>query len=130
LFRIRPELISRFATPKPFALSEREPLLEENFLKLLEQFTAGDPMREGVLWTNFSLHEISRRLAEMGTPVSRGVVRRMLRKHRLGTRKARKKKALGTHPDRNAQFLKIDELKTQYLASGDPVIRADSAWHL
>jgi hypothetical protein len=107
-------------------LSEREPRLEENFLKLLGQFTAGDPMREGVLWTNLSVREISRRLDEMGTPVSRGVVRQMLRKHRLGTRKARKKKALGTHPDRNAQFLKIGTLKEQYQAEGAPVISIDS----
>jgi len=50
---------------------EQKPLLEENFLKLLAEFTAGDPMREGVLWTNLSRREISRRLAEMGTSASR-----------------------------------------------------------
>lgn len=46
---------------------EHKPMLAENFLKLLTEFTAGDPMREGVLWTNLSHCEISRRLAEMGT---------------------------------------------------------------
>ena len=48
-----------------------KPTLEENFLRLLAEFTAGDPMREGVLWTNRSRCEISRRLAEMGTSASR-----------------------------------------------------------
>lgn len=67
-------------------LSERQAQLETNFLALLAQFTAGDPMREGVLWTNLSVREISRRLAEMGTLASRGVVRQLLRKHRLGQR--------------------------------------------
>jgi hypothetical protein len=37
---------------------------------ILVEFTAGDPMREGVLWTNLSLRELSRRLMAMGTPAS------------------------------------------------------------
>ena len=77
--------------------------LEENFCTLLAEFTAGDPMREGVLWTNLSRREISRRLAALGTPASRHVVRRLLKKHGLGQRKACKKKSMGAHPDRNAQ---------------------------
>ncbi len=70
-------------------------MLEENFLKILEEFTAGDPMREGVLWTNLSRCEISRRLREMGTPASRYVVRKLLKKHDMGKRTARKKKSMG-----------------------------------
>jgi hypothetical protein len=31
----------------------------------LQEFTAGDPMREGVLWTNLSLRELSRRLVAL-----------------------------------------------------------------
>ena len=60
---------------------EHKPLLEDNFLKLLAEFTAGDPMRDGVLWTNLSRREISCRLAEMGTPTSRHTVRKLLKKH-------------------------------------------------
>lgn len=107
-------------------MRERQGQLETNFLELLAQFTAGDPMREGVLWTNLSVREISRRLAEMGTPASRRVVRQLLRTHRLGQRKARKKKSLGTHPDRDAQFRNIARIKVEYLAAGDPVISIDS----
>ena len=40
---------------------------EENFDKILAEFTVGDPMREGVLWTNLCRPEISRRFALMGT---------------------------------------------------------------
>lgn len=83
-------------------------------------------MREGVLWTNLSRTEISRRLSEMGTPVSRHVVRKLLKKHNLGQRKARKKKSLGNHPDRNAQFEKIAKLKADFLAKGWPLISIDS----
>jgi hypothetical protein len=77
--------------------------LDENFCTLLAEFTAGDPMRQGVLWTNLSRREISRRLAAMGTPASRHVVRKLLKKHGLGQRKECKKKSMGAHPDRNAQ---------------------------
>ena len=100
--------------------------LQENFAKILADFTAGDPMREGVLWTNLSRREISRRLREMGTPASRYVVRKLLKKSGMGQRTARKKKSMGAHPDRNAQFEKIAKLKTQYLTNGEPVISLDT----
>ena len=64
-------------------------------------------MRQGVLWTNLSRREISRRLREMGTPASRHVVRKLLKKSGMGQRSARKKKSMGAHPDRNAQFKKM-----------------------
>ena len=73
---------------------------EENFDKILAEFTASDPMREGVLWTNLSRPAISRRYAPMGTPASRHVERKLLKKSHLGQRKACKKKPMGTHPHR------------------------------
>lgn len=75
-------------------------------------------MREGVLWTNLSRCEISRRLAEMGSPASRHTVRKLLKKHGLGQRKARKKKSLGNHPDRNAQFENSANSKTSTALRG------------
>jgi hypothetical protein len=56
-----------------------QPALEANLRALLQEFTAGDPMREGVLWTNLSLRELSRRLVALGTPASRRTIRRLLR---------------------------------------------------
>jgi hypothetical protein len=108
------------------AAMEQQPQLENNFLRILAEFTAGDPMREGVLWTHLSRREISRRLAELGTPASRHTVRQLMRKHGLGQRKVRQKKSLGAHPDRDAQFQNIARLKADYQAEGDPVIRIDS----
>ena len=61
-------------------------------------------MRQGVLWTNLSRREISRRLGQMGTLASRHVVRKLLKKHGLGQRKAGKKKSMGAHSERNTQF--------------------------
>ena len=101
-------------------------VLEQNFLKLLEEFKAGDPMREGVLWTNLSRREICRKLGEMGTPTSKRQVRRLLKKHKLGQRKSRKKKSMGAHPDRDIQFQNIARIKTEYLANNDPVLSVDT----
>jgi len=83
-------------------------------------------MREGVLWTNLSLRELSRRLLALGTPASRRTIRRLLRKLKLGQRTARKKKTMGQHPDRNAQFENIARLRREYEASGDAVISIDT----
>ncbi len=62
----------------------------------------------------------------MGSPASRFMVRKLLKKHCLGQRKARKKKSLGAHPDRNAQFQNIAQYKADYLAKGWPVISIDT----
>lgn len=83
-------------------------------------------MRAGVLWTNLSLCELSRRLKALGTPAGRRTIRRLLRQLGLGRRTARKKKTMGHHPDRNAQFEKIAELRQTYQAAGDPVISIDT----
>ena len=100
--------------------------LEANFLQILAEFTAGDPMPVGVLWTNLSPREITRRLAARGTPASRHTVGKLMRKHTMGQRKVRKKKSLGAHPDRNAQFHHIARIKDAYLTEGDPVISIDT----
>ena len=104
-----------------------DPAIEANFLKVLEDHTAGDPMRLEVRWTNLSRRQIAGRVTELGTPVSRHVVSQLLRKHRYRRRKALKKRTMGPrHPDRNAQFENIARLKREYLAAGLPVVSIDT----
>jgi hypothetical protein len=101
--------------------------LEPNFVDVLREHTAGDPMREGVKWTDLTRREISRRLAERGTPAGQRVVKQLLHKHGYVKRKARKAKAMGPrHPDRNAQFENIAQLKGEYLQAGQPVLSIDA----
>ena len=83
-------------------------------------------MRVGVLWTNLSRSEMSRRLRDMGTHCSRHTVRKLLKKHGLGQRKAQKKKSLGTHCDRNAQFEYINALVKRVQRNRQPVISVDT----
>jgi hypothetical protein len=103
------------------------PEIEATFRKVLEDHTAGDPMRLDVKWTNLSRRQIAKRMKDLGTLVSRDVVSQLLKKHGYRRRKALKKKTMGPrHPDRNAQFENIARLKKKYLKAGLPVISIDT----
>jgi hypothetical protein len=95
-------------------------------LRVLRDHTAGDPMNADIKWTNLSRRQIARRLGELGTPVSRRVVRQLLQRHGYRRRQAFKNKAMGEHPDRNAQFETIARLKAEYLSAGLPVLSIDT----
>ena len=106
---------------------ETDAAIEANFHKVLEDHTAGDPMRPEVRWTNLSRRQIAKRITELGTRVSRHVVCQLLRKHRYRRRKALKKTTMGPrHKDRNAQFENIARLKARYLRLGLPVVSIDT----
>ena len=107
-------------------MAESNPLLIKNFLKVLSDHTAGDPMRENVRWTNLSRRQISRRLKEQGTPAGKNVVSRLLWEQGYRRRKPQKKRTMGQHADRNAQFENIAKLKEKYLSAGHPVISIDT----
>ena len=100
--------------------------MEENFLRVLQERTAGDPMRQEVRWTDLTFEQIAGHLAEAGTPVSVPVVKQLLRKHGYVKRKAQKSKAMGQHPDRNQQFENIARLKQEYLEAGNPILSIDT----
>jgi hypothetical protein len=67
--------------------------IDEAFLDVVCDHTAGDPMQAEVLWTNLTHAEIIQRLAERhGLAVSETVVRQLLAKHHFKRRKAQKKR--------------------------------------
>jgi hypothetical protein len=55
--------------------------LEPNFLEVLRDHTAGDPMRQEIKWTDLTRRQISVLLAQKGTPAGKRVVRQLLKKH-------------------------------------------------
>jgi Rhodopirellula transposase DDE domain len=93
---------------------------------VLQDRTAGDPMRQEVRWTDLSYEQIAGHLAEAGTKVSVPVVKQLLKKHGYVTRKAQKSRAMGSHPDRNQQFENIARLKREYLGSANPIVSMDT----
>ena len=92
----------------------------------MKDHTAGDPMRADVKWTNLSRRQIATRMTQLGTPVSKNIVGRLLFNEGFRRRKPQKKRTMGQHADRNAQFEKIATLKNTYLDAGQPVISIDT----
>ena len=72
-------------------LLEQQPDINEVFLLLLKEHTAGDPMDEKVKWTDLTCAEISALLAKKDFKVSRNIVRQLLKKQGYVKRKALKK---------------------------------------
>ncbi|QTA87936.1 ISAzo13-like element transposase-related protein [Desulfonema magnum] len=58
------------------------PEIDEQFLNVVREHTAGDPMDEKVRWTNLREWEIAEALEKKyGVKVSRNIVRQLLKKH-------------------------------------------------
>lgn len=71
---------------------ETHPDIDAQFLAIMADYTAGDPMDEQIRWTNLSRQEIADRLAEQhGVRVSVTVIKQLLKKHDYRQRKAQKK---------------------------------------
>ena len=100
--------------------------LDEAFLSVLAQHTAGSPMDETIKWTNLTRQEIARLLRAEGISVSVTVVDQLLKKHNYRKRKAQKRLATGNHPQRNEQFENIEQIKANYQAVGNPVLNMDT----
>ena len=100
--------------------------LDEVFLRVLEQHTAGSPTDESVKWTNLKRHEIAALLKVEGIEVSVTVVDQLLEKHNFRKRKAVKVLATGESEHRNEQFETIDQLKQTDQTSGNPVMSMDT----
>lgn len=72
--------------------AESIPGIDEAFLDVIEDNTAGDPMQAEVRWTNLSRPEIAARLlAHHDIQVSETVIEQLLKKHKFTRRKAQKK---------------------------------------
>ncbi len=101
--------------------------LDEAFLRVVENHTAGSPMDESIKWTHLTRQQIADRLAsEESIGISVTVVDQLLKKHQCRRRQALKRKATGSNPNRNEQFEKIHALVETYQAVGEPVISMDT----
>lgn len=103
------------------------PDIDKNFLDIIKNNTAGDPMKEGVVWTSLSYRVIVEKLYENnGIKVSTKVVQKLIEAHKYGRRKAQKKTTMKKVKDRNEQFLNIARLKAESKKNGSPIISMDT----
>ncbi len=107
--------------------AEQWPEIDAQFLSVLQNYTAGDPMDANVLWTNLPPREIAQALEEQhDVRVSVSVVRKLLKKHGYRRRKAQKKATMKEVEHRYEQFEYIAGLRTDYEAAGNPVLSMDT----
>jgi len=61
---------------------ENVPNIDEKFLDVLMNYTAGNPMNKDIVWTNLTQQEIADRLCEKhNVSVSTTVIAKLLKKH-------------------------------------------------
>lgn len=106
--------------------TESLPDLRSSFHAVLEDHTAGDPMREQVIWTDLTPREIGEALMEKDLYVSERVIRQLLEDAGYRRRQIQKYLDMGSHEDRNAQFENIARIKQDYLDSPDPILSIDT----
>lgn len=83
-------------------------------------------MDDTIKWTNLTRQEIANLLNSEGISVSVTVVDQLLEKYNYRKRKAQKRLATGSHPQRNEQFENIEQIKANYQAVGNPVLSMDT----
>ena len=88
--------------------------------------TAGDPMRQDVVWTDLTPQEISTSLQEQAVWAGPRIVRRM--RDGLGVARRQMAKGLpgGDAPHRDAQFRHRAHLIQEFLEAGNPVLSIDT----
>lgn len=100
--------------------------IDEAFLKVIAEHTAGSPMTETIKWTNLNRVQIAQLLKAEGINISVTVVDQLLEKYHYRKRKAQKSLATGTNPQRNEQFENIAVIKTNYQAESNPILSMDT----
>ena len=96
--------------------------INEVFFQVIRDYTAGDPMDEKIKWTNLSLKQISKKMADRGVVIGTKVVK----KHGFKKRKALKNQKIGSCENRNEQFENINSIRSEYLQNDNPIISMDS----
>lgn len=100
--------------------------LEDNFVQIVSNHTAGDPMQTDVVWTYLTPRAIARQLTELGTPVCTDTARSLLAEYGFRRRSVEKAKTRADVEGRNEQFEIIADLKQEFFASPNPIISMDT----
>lgn len=93
--------------------------------KLMKHETAGDPMN-GLKWTRRTTGKVATELQSLGIMVCAKTVGCLLREMGFSLRVNHKKLSGSSHPDRDAQFARITELRESCAAGHVPVISVDT----
>jgi hypothetical protein len=107
------------------AIAAKDPAAVVALVQLVEPTTRGDP-ESPLRWTCKSVRKLAAEVCARGHAVSPEWVRRTLRGLHYSLQGNRKTREGGDHPDRDAQFVHINDSAAAFLAAGDPVILVDA----
>jgi len=101
---------------------------DENIVKIIEDIvnphTMGDPMNT-LIWTSKSLRNIAESAKEKGCIISHKLAGVILKSAGYSLQSNRKTDEGSSHQDRDAQFVYINDLVNEFIASSNPVISVD-----
>lgn len=100
--------------------------IDEVFLKVITDHIAGDPMNPNIRWVKLTRAEISMQMKQLGVSVSRNIIKKLMKKHRLVKRKMQRKRSIGKSADREQQFKNIIAEKEKFMTSDNPIISVDT----
>ncbi|TQO19816.1 DDE family transposase [Rhodoglobus vestalii] len=106
-------------------LEQKDPLVWEALNALVDPVTRGDPMSP-LRWTTKSTVKLADTLTSQGHQVGPKTVARLLKDHGYSLQANAKKLEGRQHPDRDAQFIYLNEQVTAFLDAGLPVISVDT----
>ncbi len=106
-------------------LVKQDKKLQKDFENILEDNTAGDPMKF-LRWTNKSLSTIATALQKKNHTISRYTVRRLLKIENYTLQSNKKSKEQGNQPERDAQFMYINKTIKRFTKDKQPVISVDA----
>ena len=104
---------------------DAQPGLREALDEVLEAGKRGDPMA-AVTWNILSLRNIEGKLAARGFAVKKDAVARMMRAEGYSLQGMSRVKEGKQHPDRDAQFGRINDMIDLFILAGQPVISTDT----
>jgi hypothetical protein len=106
-------------------LTVTNPALLTDLLALVEPGERGDPISP-LRWTCKGLRQLAAELTARGHRVSRTVVGELLKRQKFSLQANSKTQEGGDHPDRDAQFIHINQSVKAALAAQQPVISVDT----
>jgi predicted ArsR family transcriptional regulator len=118
------ERVRRSGAGRP-GIMEREPGLSEALDALIDPVTRGDP-ESPLRWTSKSAAKLAAALTEMGHQVVDRTVLRLLKAKGYSLQANKKTREGAQHPDRDAQFQQINQMVSEALTAGEPVISVDA----
>jgi hypothetical protein len=106
-------------------VTEKDPGLREALNRLVDPVTRGDP-ESFLRWTSKSTTKLARELTKSGHPVSQRTVCDLLAHEGYSLQSVRKTREGAHHPDRDAQFHRLNAQVQAAIKAGQPVISVDT----